>query len=154
MQEAFISLFKIGFKNPDDNSAVNKDQAQLVQQTGSSSTESNDILLRENSTSHQDNVQPPEEEIDLLDSDEDALNEVVASFDRLKEKNDNSRKEQEQRNKKPLPSEENVIDLLDSDEEALEQPNKKEITNQEEVIDLLDSDEEALNQVAANFNVR
>ena len=154
MQEAFISLFKIGFKNSSDSSTVSNDKSQRDEKTGSLGTESNDISLRENSPSHQVNVQPPEEEIDLLDSDEDALNEVVANFDKLREQNDNSQREKEQQNQKHLPNQENVIDLLDSDEETLKQQNKEQLTNQEDVIDLLDSDEEALNQVAANFNVR
>ncbi|TIB67139.1 DNA repair protein rad10 [Wallemia mellicola] len=154
MQEAFISLFKIGFKNSNDSSTASNDQSQRDKKTGLLGTESNDLLLRENSPSHQVNVQPPEEEIDLLDSDEDALNEVVANFDSLREQNDNSQKGKEQQNQRPLSNQENVIDLLDSDEETLEQQNRKAPTNQEDVIDLLDSDEEALNQVAADFNVR
>lgn len=102
MQEAFISLFKIGFKNSNDSSTASNDQSQRDKKTGLLGTESNDLLLRENSPSHQVNVQPPEEEIDLLDSDEDALNEVVANFDSLREQNDNSQKEKEQQNQRPL----------------------------------------------------
>ncbi|EIM19109.1 DNA repair protein rad10 [Wallemia mellicola CBS 633.66] len=98
MQEAFISLFKIGFKNSNDSSTASNDQSQRDKKTGLLGTESNDLLLRENSPSHQVNVQPPEEEIDLLDSDEDALNEVVANFDSLREQNDNSQKGKEQQN--------------------------------------------------------
>ncbi|TIB08266.1 hypothetical protein E3P89_02352 [Wallemia ichthyophaga] len=149
MQEAFNYSLKVGVKgqqlsgkNADTGvENKNKNQSQSIQQTGAdagSGVSENQALQQRDG-----------EEIDLLDSDEDALDQVAANFDHSKQ--DNVSDEQKKQQKQQQEKKEQAVSQHHIHQ--LHQPNEpSEPSQPEEEIDLLDSDEDALNEVTANFN--
>ncbi|TIA85480.1 hypothetical protein E3P99_03987 [Wallemia hederae] len=130
MQEAFNYSFKVGFKEQPASGTT----ADTAAATGSSGTLPTNADGKESQQREADG----EDEIDLLDSDEDALNEVAANFDNPQQKagqSDQQEQEKEQEKDQAQPH------------RTPPQPR----SHPEEEIDLLDSDEDALDQVAANF---
>lgn len=160
MQEAFNYSFKVGVKEQPSSSKIadagsnnnsgtlapssSNSQSQTVQQTSSTYNDADNLFLREDSqqprTSDSQQTQQPDnsEEIDLLDSDEDALNEVAANFDNPKQDSSKSKSDEQAKQAES--------------QHQPHQPPYPQQPQQDEEIDLLDSDEDALNEVAANFN--